>query len=680
MKLTKWMFGAMALALMASCSDKDVPDSGDPNGDVGIVKGISYLGFDLELPSEPISRAENDKFDDGTKEEYAVNNAAIILFMGETEADAKFIGAYPIDDTSVSFDQPNKDQITLSFQKAIKVIDRPVITGKNKLWGLAILNYSTDIFTVISSSEDANYGNLTIKTVDVSGSTVTSIVLNDKNQPTFSTFRNYLTNSSFLRKNQDTLKGIFMTNAPLSTHPGTSSGASQAKIQTLALLNHENFKDKLDDAEHSPAGCIFVERAVAKVTCSNFPTTVKIPYTQVSLSDTGTREYITNDEFVLNVNSVAWLIDNEEKTSYLVRNASRYQDDLWATVNEGKYRFLGTVGMDDRVYDPNSIHAENTTSTWYRTYWCKDPNYDTDRDFNDQAKNGNYVALTSTNNESFTSSVPLYSRENTFDVAHQNYKHTTRVVFKVKYEVPNNTEAALYAVRGQQSTFYLRSDAENLLKGSVLGSQELHDLILKYKKLTTVNYSEADIDFSFERAARVYDSEGNVVAEGTVDEVNGIMEGDLIIGALSFTSGFISTNFKDLSSSDRSDIAGTLATVAEAASKANHIVPLNENTCYYAANIQHFGDTYCPLPAGWKGDDVETVYEGCDAKKYLGRWGMVRNNWYDLAVKPIFKLGYSTVPNGNVTKSDDDDTEEWYLAARVHVLSWAKRTQEVEFK
>ena len=85
---------------------------------------------------------------------------------------------------------------------------------------------------------------------------------------------------------------------------------------------------------------------------------------------------------------------------------------------------------------------------------------------------------------------------------------------------------------------------------------------------------------------------------------------------------------------------------------------------YYAALIEHFGDM-TPAPAD-NGSYVEA--------KHLGRYGVVRNNWYDLTVTGARELGSPTIPE--VTNTYDDDVNN--LAVTINILSWAKRTQNVE--
>jgi hypothetical protein len=57
---------------------------------------------------------------------------------------------------------------------------------------------------------------------------------------------------------------------------------------------------------------------------------------------------------------------------------------------------------------------------------------------------------------------------------------------------------------------------------------------------------------------------------------------------------------------------------------------------------------------------------------------MVRNNWYDIQLGEILKVGSSTVPT--LPGTPDDELDELYIKARINILSWAKRTQSWNLK
>ena len=90
---------------------------------------------------------------------------------------------------------------------------------------------------------------------------------------------------------------------------------------------------------------------------------------------------------------------------------------------------------------------------------------------------------------------------------------------------------------------------------------------------------------------------------------------------------------------------------------------------YYIARIKHFGDDLTPWNAG------DGTYDGNNLN-WLGRYGVLRNNWYDLTINKISGPGYPDVPKVNPDVPDDEDTK--YINVEVKILDWAKRSQSVD--
>ena len=67
------------------------------------------------------------------------------------------------------------------------------------------------------------------------------------------------------------------------------------------------------------------------------------------------------------------------------------------------------------------------------------------------------------------------------------------------------------------------------------------------------------------------------------------------------------------------------------------------------------------------------VYKGGDAA-FLGRYGVLRNNWYNLSITGVNKIG---TPDINVPDNTPDDNLDSYISVKINVLSWAKRQQDV---
>ena len=62
-------------------------------------------------------------------------------------------------------------------------------------------------------------------------------------------------------------------------------------------------------------------------------------------------------------------------------------------------------------------------------------------------------------------------------------------------------------------------------------------------------------------------------------------------------------------------------------------------------------------------------------EKHLGRYGVVRNNWYEINVNSISGPGEPNVPD---TPDNPDDDDAGFVNFTIQILSWAKRSQSVD--
>ena len=56
---------------------------------------------------------------------------------------------------------------------------------------------------------------------------------------------------------------------------------------------------------------------------------------------------------------------------------------------------------------------------------------------------------------------------------------------------------------------------------------------------------------------------------------------------------------------------------------------------------------------------------------------VVRNNWYELTVNNVKKLGK---PGINTPDNTPDDELDSYISVSINILSWAKRSQDVDLQ
>lgn len=253
-----------------------------------------------------------------------------------------------------------------------------------------------------------------------------------------------------------------------------------------------------------------------------------------------------------------------------------------------------------------------------RIYWAIDPNY-SGASVTTEWINENFNKITSVPTADITT--PAYILENTFDVANQMRTRTTRAIIKATF-APEGAEAADFYTVGSSNTIYDKEGMQTLIKGMAVNI------------------------FADKNDAEKYTFKANTTVSGSAGE-HDIMVGDILYDGVELTED---------------EIASINNTIGK-------IYTYKDGVCYYVARIQHFGDEYTPWQAG---DDT---YGNDDPEgKYLGRYGVVRNNWYELQISAIKNLGTPTIPTAPDTP---DDENQYYITFKVNIHSWAKRVQNV---
>lgn len=616
---------AVAGLLLTACSDKDVIAEGGSQGEM-ISDG--YVALNINLPTTSSStRAANDQFDDGLAGEYRVQDCLLLLFQGSSESTATLFSAKDInwDDYYEKGDADN-DNITTSYRAVSEV------SGYNKtntLYALAMLNYKDRGITLGDNN-----------TVTIGGSSITKL----------SDFRNAKianTTSDLITKNS-TKNYFFMTNAVLSkVEGGTASTApTAAAIFQLAELDGAKIFTSADEAKKKPAGEIVVERAVAKATLRSSVTTV----TDVVDSEGAT---ITLD---IAENGITWVIDNMEPETYVVRNPGDlsyigYSSNKFSPAN---YRFVGSIPTQNNT-------SLGTTEKYYRTYWCIDPQYSGDGQATDMLLGGEQFSATGYEN-------PLYCFENTFDVAHQTFQNTTRGIIKVTLADTQD----FYTINGQP-IYYTANDVKSHIITNIMSNANLRKVI--QESVTEENSSGTFDETFFNNNFDITYSEG---------------AGLYTVTELTVKEGSTSTFKTDTETTTA--LANALNAAKEAVNTELVILKYENGEMYYEARFMHFASTtesedLAPW-GGWELDPhkptAENAYPGASTedkeKNYLGRYGMVRNNWYDVEVTAFTSLGSPVNPSGSFDKpGTPDDHLENNIAVKIHVLSWAKRGQQWSF-
>ena len=98
--------------------------------------------------------------------------------------------------------------------------------------------------------------------------------------------------------------------------------------------------------------------------------------------------------------------------------------------------------------------------------------------------------------------------------------------------------------------------------------------------------------------------------------------------------------------------------------------------CYYVVLIRHFDNN----EAGLGDKQITLVTDYTEAQ--LGRYGVVRNNIYNVNISGVTKMGYPQIPDPtdpqdpDIPPTEPNDSKELYLKCEINVLSWANRNQD----
>ena len=166
-------------------------------------------------------------------------------------------------------------------------------------------------------------------------------------------------------------------------------------------------------------------------------------------------------------------------------------------------------------------------------------------------------------------------------------------------------------------------------------------------------------------------SNGDIFTLGTNDEIYGTTEMLNYITNVIDTANEFANFFKTVEGSAMSEDD------AEILMKDVRVGSINfyfaGRTYYWTKPIKHFGDYYTPLD----GEYVENTSEYTE-NDHLGRYGVVRNNWYQIEIASVSNPGLPEIPELPVDPGDPDDPKEGFVKVNINILSWAKRQQDVE--
>lgn len=586
----KNLFGMAVMATaLVGCSSNDnlAPDGKDNVGKAG----TAYAKFTIQLPTVSGTRTAGDpEFNGGTADEYAVNDAQLVIFQktadSDGEGDYKFVETVNIGNLEPWNNQtPANQGVTRYANITAKLENVDINDSGDRYYALIILN-------------NKDQSKVTLPT---SGTSVTYSAWN--------VAKNAESAAAFL----STSDGFYMSNAPL-----LKSGAPQTLVPIKGVYSTKA------EAQNKPATTVYVERGMAKVTIGSKSFASKPVDAISSTIYDGDKVQITE-----------WTLDVMNQKTFPVHTTTGLTDkfaNIWST---GRFY----AGADpQRVYwgtDPNY----NMTSL-SGVDACKGEFYLLDRDGN------TYNGVTKSTATWSDQTKPLYCLENTFDIDNMKQGQTTRVVFKATYTPSDLAEVTSAA----DKTFFMIGNNPKIWTKANLEQQIAN------------------------KAKELLDTEGTVTATISGDLLTGgshllntknvtIKEGEVEKnGAIDFPA----LNTK-LGLNNTEMYVNNTPKVG--------IKTYEKGECYYIARIKHFNEL-TPWPSISGSRETYGINNDANNALFLGRYGVLRNNWYDLEVTKFSAPGYPDVPEVNPTDPDDEDTK--FINVEVKILDWAKRSQSIE--
>ena len=567
----KNLFGMAVMATaLVGCSSNDnlAPDGKDNVGKAG----TAYAKFTIQLPTVSGTRTAGDpEFNGGTADEYAVNDAQLVIFektgTSSSEGDYTFVETVNIGNLEPWSDQTPANQGVTRYANITAQLNGVSLGGK--YYALIILNNDGGSKVTLPTTKGTTYS-----------------AWNDANNAD---------GAAFLKSDN----GFYMANAPLY---------STGEPTTLVPIN--GVYSTKAEAQTNPATTVFVERGMAKVTVNGSDFTID-------------DESSTYKNDIVKINQ--WTLDVLNKSTFPVHVTTGLKknfDAIWTTP-----RFVATGSTPQRVYwgiDPNYDKSTLTTVPE-----CQKEFYIVDNDGKTYNGDASSTFTWSAN------TTPLYCLENTFDLDNMKQGQTTRVVFKATY-TPHNLKP------GDKTFFMIGNNPKIWTKDALVAqiTSKAKEMLNSTAVVVTIN-TDAPL---LKGGSHLLSAADVTIKDGEVDKTAAFE--------------YATLNTKLGLNNTEMDVNNTPKV---------GIKTYENGECYYIARIKHFNEL-TPWASG-------QAY-GTDNAKFLGRYGVLRNNWYDLTVSKVSAPGYPDVPVVNPETSDDEDTK--FINVEVKILDWAKRSQSIE--
>lgn len=400
----------------------------------------------------------------------------------------------------------------------------------------------------------------------------------------------------------------------MTNAPLYNTAAGTNTVQTLSLIAPDRIKLTPEEAEGEAATEVYVERVMAKVSLVDGRDKAKCQYSVTNDAGTKTTTY--------HVTLKSWVLDNTNRSAYLTRHATTADFKTWAglkNVTADATRFVGAT----------PVATTGDYKTFVRTHWAKDVNYDKNvhpTDIN-RLSDGNEAAV----NGALGSDNPQYCFENTFDVERMTVDNTTRAILAAQFVEEGKAAADLYLYDNDTTTL---ANAANM-KADIMAAINAMEVVKARGTATDLIFEDVNAHL---RRVKSFTIDGDSYAADATD-------------------------------------ATVLKVFNTVYSNIGDINIYKDGMVYYQIRVKHFGDDLTPWNRGEAKVTTTDTYPVVNRDaNYLGRYGILRNNWYELNVATVNRLGYPAIPP--LTDKPDDLLNE-YISVIVNIQPWVKKGKEI---
>lgn len=420
-----------------------------------------------------------------------------------------------------------------------------------------------------------------------------------------------------------------MSNARLA-----KANAANAELFTLVNIDASYFFPTEEESRGKPAGHINVERLAVKTTVED------------GLSETN-HKILGNEYATFTSNDLTFALDNYNTTGYLCKHLTSvdYERMVESEAVEPYYPYV------------------------YRTYWAEDANYSGSSGLTNMPY-ATYLLYDDAQKSAFWKSTgsSVYCAENTFDVGHMQDNCTTSVL--VRLQLNKGGDFYTTSVTGQDVIFQPPSPTLEEQGTSASSSfSRTRSNVVPYDGKNTATIDDYLRTWLMQNNS-AFRNWVNTYAAGEVKHINVELTEDLATGTATVRS---------VTQTARAD-GTTGATAFDALDLVSYFASnislkfYDDGYCYYRVPILHFGDeTPWSSTASMTNNSTAQIYGG-NAASYLGRYGMVRNNWYNISINSVTHVGSPIIP---ALTDDADDKVPQFLNATLSINGWEKHEQNL---